>query len=101
MTTAASSCRRVKTTSRYQFQASSRLVGESASLRFTIRSDNRAAEEWELEQGGKYFSVGVSSATTGKGAHLFLIDDPIKDRKDADSPAPAPIPRPRGCRTGW
>ncbi|WP_298962251.1 phage terminase large subunit [uncultured Methylobacterium sp.] len=52
----------------------------------TIRSDNRAAEEWELEQGGKYFSVGVSSATTGKGAHLFLIDDPIKDRKDADSP---------------
>lgn len=51
-----------------------------------IRSDNRAAEEWELEQGGKYFSVGVASATTGKGAHLFLIDDPVKDRKDADSP---------------
>jgi predicted phage terminase large subunit-like protein len=51
-----------------------------------IRSDNRAANEWELEQGGKYFGVGVGSGTTGKGADLFMIDDPIKDRKEADSP---------------
>jgi predicted phage terminase large subunit-like protein len=51
-----------------------------------IRSDNRAADEWELEQGGKYFAVGVGTGTTGKGAHLFMIDDPIKDRKEADSP---------------
>jgi predicted phage terminase large subunit-like protein len=50
-----------------------------------IREDNRAADRWELEQGGKYFSVGVATGTTGKGAHLFLIDDPIKDRKEADS----------------
>lgn len=51
----------------------------------TIRSDNRAADEWELEQGGKYFAVGVGTGTTGKGAHLFLIDDPIKDRKEVSS----------------
>jgi len=50
-----------------------------------IRSDNRAADEWELEQGGKYFAVGVGTGTTGKGAHLFLIDDPIKDRKEVNS----------------
>jgi len=50
-----------------------------------VRSDNRASDEWELEQGGKYFAVGVSTSTTGRGAHLFLIDDPLKDRKDADS----------------
>lgn len=50
-----------------------------------IRSDNRAADEWELEQGGKYFAVGVGTGTTGRGAHLFMIDDPIKDRKEADS----------------
>jgi predicted phage terminase large subunit-like protein len=50
-----------------------------------IRSDNRAADEWELEQGGKYFAVGVGTGTTGKGADLFMIDDPIKDRKEADS----------------
>jgi len=50
-----------------------------------IRSDNRAADEWELTAGGKYFAVGVGTGTTGKGAHGFLIDDPIKDRKEADS----------------
>lgn len=50
-----------------------------------IRSDNRAADEWQLVQGGKYFAVGVGTGTTGRGAHLFLIDDPIKDRKEADS----------------
>lgn len=50
-----------------------------------IRSDNRSADEWELQQGGKYFAVGVGTGTTGKGAHLFMIDDPIKDRKEADS----------------
>jgi predicted phage terminase large subunit-like protein len=50
-----------------------------------IRSDNRAADEWSLEQGGQYFAVGVGTGTTGKGAHLFLIDDPIKDRKEVKS----------------
>jgi predicted phage terminase large subunit-like protein len=50
-----------------------------------IRSDNRSADEWSIENGGTYFAVGVGSATTGRGANLFLIDDPIKDRKEADS----------------
>lgn len=55
-----------------------------------VRGDNRSASEWQLEdaigQEGKYYAVGIKTATTGKGAHLFLIDDPIKDQKDADSP---------------
>jgi predicted phage terminase large subunit-like protein len=50
-----------------------------------IRSDQRAADDWQLEQGGQYYAVGVGSGTTGKGAHLFLIDDPIKDRKEVES----------------
>ena len=51
----------------------------------TIRSDQRAADDWQLDQGGQYYAVGVGSGTTGKGAHLFLIDDPIKDRKEVNS----------------
>jgi predicted phage terminase large subunit-like protein len=51
-----------------------------------IRTDQRAADDWQLEQGGQYYAVGVGSGTTGKGAHLFLIDDPIKDRKEVESP---------------
>jgi predicted phage terminase large subunit-like protein len=50
-----------------------------------IRSDQRAADDWQLDQGGQYYAVGVGSGTTGKGAHLFLIDDPIKDRKEVSS----------------
>jgi len=50
-----------------------------------IRTDQRAADDWQLEQGGQYYAVGVGSGTTGKGAHLFLIDDPIKDRKEVNS----------------
>lgn len=50
-----------------------------------VRTDTRAAEGWKTTKNGEYFAVGVNTSTTGRGAHLFLIDDPIKDRKEADS----------------
>ena len=34
-----------------------------------------------------YYAVGAGGAITGRGAHLLLIDDPIKGREDADSEA--------------
>lgn len=34
---------------------------------------------------GKYMGQGVGGSFTGKGAHLIVIDDPIKSRKEADS----------------
>ena len=39
----------------------------------------------ETEQGGKVFFVGRGSAITGRGSLGLLIDDPIKDRVEADS----------------
>lgn len=36
--------------------------------------------------GGIAAFVGRGSATTGRGAHFFIIDDPIKDRIEANSP---------------
>lgn len=50
-----------------------------------LRQDSRASDRMNTEQGGAYFAVGVGTATTGRGAHLGLIDDPFKDREDADS----------------
>lgn len=50
-----------------------------------LRQDSRAADRMNTDQGGAYFAVGVGTATTGRGAHLGLIDDPFKDRADADS----------------
>ena len=35
---------------------------------------------------GSYRSVGVGNGITGMGCHILNIDDPIKDRNDADSP---------------
>ena len=32
-----------------------------------------------------YRAAGVGGGITGMGAHIFLIDDPIKDRQEADS----------------
>lgn len=39
----------------------------------------------ETTKGGKAFFVGRGSAITGRGATGLLIDDPIKDRVEADS----------------
>jgi predicted phage terminase large subunit-like protein len=47
--------------------------------------DSRGANKLSTMQGGNYYSVGVGGAIVGRGAHLFLIDDPIKSREDADS----------------
>lgn len=37
------------------------------------------------ERLGVYNAVGVGSGATGKGAHVFIIDDPIKDAQEAES----------------
>ena len=36
-------------------------------------------------QGGAYVAAGVGTAITGRGANVLLIDDPLKDRQEADS----------------
>lgn len=50
-----------------------------------ISADSKSANKIGLIQGGNYFSVGVGGAIVGRGAHCFLIDDPIKSRLDAES----------------
>jgi predicted phage terminase large subunit-like protein len=50
-----------------------------------LRQDSRAADRMNTNHGGAYYAVGVGTATTGRGAHLGLIDDPFKDREEADS----------------
>ena len=50
------------------------------------RQSGTAAGEWALDNGNTYASAGVNGGITGLGASVLLIDDPIKDRKQADSP---------------
>lgn len=35
---------------------------------------------------GNYKGAGVGGGITGRGAHILIIDDPFKNRKEADSP---------------
>src|SRR4030042_1822890 len=51
----------------------------------TLRRDTQSKSEWRTDQGGVFHAAGTGGSTTGKGAHLFGIDDPIKTREEADS----------------
>lgn len=50
-----------------------------------LRQDSKAADRWHTTGGGAYRASGVGTAMTGRGADLLLIDDPVKDREEADS----------------
>lgn len=47
--------------------------------------DSQSAEEWLTTAGGGYVAAGVGGGITGKGAHVMIIDDPVKNREDAES----------------
>lgn len=50
-----------------------------------ISQDTKSKNKLSTNQGGALFSVGTGGTITGRGAHLFLIDDPVKSREDAES----------------
>jgi predicted phage terminase large subunit-like protein len=51
----------------------------------SLAEDSTAANRWHTDKGGMYVAAGVGTAVTGRGAHVLLIDDPFKDREEADS----------------
>jgi len=42
-------------------------------------------EHWGTSRGGSYISAGIGGPISGKGAHIAIIDDPVKNREEADS----------------
>lgn len=56
-------------------------------LRTRIRRDTSKAAAWLTQAGGGMYSVGVGGPITGRGAHVLLIDDYIKEIKEALSQA--------------
>lgn len=50
-----------------------------------VRKDQGSVKSFGLVGGGQAFAVGIGGPTTGRGAHLFVVDDPFKDRLQADS----------------
>ena len=44
-----------------------------------------SAEAWLTTQGGGFVASGVGTGITGKGYHIGIMDDPVKDSEEADS----------------
>ena len=47
--------------------------------------DSQSAEEWLTPDGGGFVAAGVGGGITGKGAHVLVIDDPVKNCDEAES----------------
>lgn len=50
-----------------------------------LSDDSQSASRFGTEQGGSYFALGVGGSATGRGADIFICDDPLKGREEADS----------------
>lgn len=50
-----------------------------------ISHDSKSVNKLSTLEGGNYYSVGVGGTVIGRGANLFIIDDPIKGREEAES----------------
>lgn len=50
-----------------------------------LSSQSQSVENWETTYGGGYIAAGIGTMITGRGAHILLIDDPVKDAEAADS----------------
>lgn len=57
----------------------------SGILGVTLSADSQAAGRWNTPQGGGMIATGMMGGITGRGFNLGIVDDPIKDEKDANS----------------
>lgn len=51
-----------------------------------LSKEQKAVESWALSNGSEFMAAGLLSGITGNRAKGVIIDDPVKNREDADSP---------------
>lgn len=65
------------------------IFGDKSSVEdsITLSDDSRSASSWSLAEPhrGGVVAAGVGGGITGKGAHLLILDDPFKNREEAES----------------
>ncbi|WP_241524295.1 terminase large subunit domain-containing protein [Mycobacterium paraense] len=66
-----------------------RLIDENTDLLgFRLDKDKTSSARWKVaDRKGGLLAGGIFTSTTGFGAHLLLVDDPVKGAQDADSPS--------------
>ena len=45
-----------------------------------LQQDSKSASRWGTNHNGEYFAIGVGGALAGRGADLFIIDDPHSEQ---------------------
>ncbi len=62
------------------------ITTHATDLGLRVRDDLSAQHEWQLDgHDGGVYAAGIGGALTGRPVDLLVIDDPIKDREQADS----------------
>lgn len=46
-----------------------------------LQADSKSASRWGTNYNGEYFAIGVGGALAGRGADLFIIDDPHSEQE--------------------
>jgi predicted phage terminase large subunit-like protein len=68
-------------------KARNTIVENSEELGFTLTADTKAKGRWNIGlHGGGMSCSGIGGPITGRGFHLIIIDDPIKNDQEALSP---------------
>ncbi|GBR74602.1 phage terminase protein [Candidatus Termititenax aidoneus] len=72
----------------YRFGKNNRVAVEEFGYIFGayLSKEKAQMQNWETTCGGGMIATGIGGAITGHGAYMLLVDDPIKNRQEADSP---------------
>lgn len=54
-------------------------------LGISLADDSTAADRWNTSEGGGMVTAGVGGPITGRGGHLLIVDDPVKNYEQAMS----------------
>lgn len=57
----------------------------SCSLGMSLSPDSSASDRWNTLEGGGMITAGIGGPITGRGGHLIIVDDPIKNWEEAAS----------------
>jgi predicted phage terminase large subunit-like protein len=57
----------------------------SVLFKTRLAEDSKAKGRWNTSEGGSYYAIGVNAHVMGRGAHVFMIDDPFGTMAEARS----------------
>lgn len=67
------------------FSKSNRMRDIARRAGIIIREDQNKVAEWRTPAGGGLLATGIGGPLTGHGVDLMVLDDPIKNREEAES----------------